>query len=526
MVFLTNRFGITSEVNSSTTLLQAGSTFTGQAEDVSNYGTIKVYVQTDVNSADGGVSLEFSTDGITWTYERVYNYFSSTPAIFNTNIKAKYFRVRYTTAAVGNQTVFNLHTTISQSTTVNGDGDVFIDFSSKYVDSFNRLRVATPVQQIEMKTTVDKNNRIIDEAAIGGATGIYEPNESAVLMSVFGSGDKIIRQTRQRGYYEAGKSLLIICTGVLNPGGLNGEGVYSRIGYFDDQDGIFIEYDGDKLYLAKRKNGSTNYIEQIDFNLDRINGSGPSGFTIDITKSQIFFWDLQWLGVGTIRFGIYSQGNPILVHKFAHANIITGTYMKSANLPIRYELESEDGSGSLRTICSTVIVDGGQDANRIPGSINTGYTTKLINGPTPVLSIRKGMNGYPQSRDTLRITGVSMAQIDNVPATYSFYLSHNHDTEFLQNPVWQEITNTASNYNMRYDVDASGFNPLKGHLTHSCFVGGHTSVPLIERNNTLITSSIETIGVTGISDIFTVVITPLNGATGSYFTSINYDILE
>lgn len=104
-------------------------------------------------------------------------------------------------------------------------------------------------------------------------------------------------------------------------------------------------------------------IERSDWNGDKLDGTGESGVTLDLTQSQIFGIDFEWLGVGTIRYFVFIDGEPILLHSQHNANSNDEVYMSTPNLPVRYSIENK-GAGaaaSLQHICSTVISEGGQE---------------------------------------------------------------------------------------------------------------------------------------------------------------------
>lgn len=79
-------------------------------------------------------------------------------------------------------------------------------------------------------------------------------------------------------------------------------------------------------------------IPQSQWNLDKCDGTGPSGYSLDLSKMQMFYMDYSWYGAGFIRWGLRTiSGNVIYVHKMANNNINTEAYMRSGNLPARYE---------------------------------------------------------------------------------------------------------------------------------------------------------------------------------------------
>jgi hypothetical protein len=79
-------------------------------------------------------------------------------------------------------------------------------------------------------------------------------------------------------------------------------------------------------------------IPQSQFNLDKMDGTGASGMNIDLTKMQMFYIDYSWYGAGFIRWGFRGQGGDcIYAHKLMNNNTNYEAYMRSGNLPARYE---------------------------------------------------------------------------------------------------------------------------------------------------------------------------------------------
>jgi hypothetical protein len=99
--------------------------------------------------------------------------------------------------------------------------------------------------------------------------------------------------------------------------------------------------------------------------------------SIDTTKVQILWMDYEWLGAGTVRIGFVIDGEFIVCHKFHHANVISSTYIKTACLPLRYEIASTGAVGSftLKQICSTVLSEGGYELRGEQHSINIPIAT-------------------------------------------------------------------------------------------------------------------------------------------------------
>lgn len=103
-------------------------------------------------------------------------------------------------------------------------------------------------------------------------------------------------------------------------------------------------------------------VPQAEWNLDKADGDGPSGYTLDITKIQMCYMDYSWYGAGKIRFGFKDQnGHVKYVHQFKHNNKLTESYFRSGNLPARYEIENSSSptfTGTLFHWGTSVIMDG------------------------------------------------------------------------------------------------------------------------------------------------------------------------
>jgi hypothetical protein len=169
-----------------------------------------------------------------------------------------------------------------------------------------------------------------------------------------------------------------------------------RVGYFGSENGIFLEL-SDQVYMVRRSNVTgtitDTHIAQSAWSNDQLNGYGTSGFTLDLTTTQIFWTDIEWLGVGNVRTGFVLNGQFVVAHVFQHANYSKAAYMTTANLPVRYEIQTLSGSApvtsNLTQICSTVISEGGyEEPFRLFSNISAVTRTLTANTWSPVMSLR------------------------------------------------------------------------------------------------------------------------------------------
>ena len=244
-------------------------------------------------------------------------------------------------------------------------------------DAFGRLRVSSPLTLFDSSHRY-RDNGLWNTATTSGGTAVFSPNEGLVNLNVTStSGSQVLRETAKVFSYQPGKSLLVFNTFVMAPAQTD---LRQRIGYFGTDNGIYIQLRGNTLSFVERSAVTglvtESIVNQTAWNADTMDGNGPSGVTLDITKAQILFMDIEWLGEGTVRLGFVIDGNFIVCHRFNHANLITSTYITTASLPLRYEITNEGTATAaiLKQVCSTVISEGGYELRGAQQAVGTSIT--------------------------------------------------------------------------------------------------------------------------------------------------------
>ena len=268
-------------------------------------------------------------------------------------------------------------------------------------DAFGRLRVSSPLTLFDSSHRY-KDNGLWNTSTASGGTAVFSPNEGLVNLNVnTTSGSQVLRETAKVFSYQPGKSLLVFNTFVMAPAQTN---LRQRVGYFGTDNGVYLQLNNNTLSFVERSivTGivTESVVNQSSWNADKMDGTGPSGVTLDITKAQILFADIEWLGEGTIRLGFIIDGEFILCHRFNHANLVTTTYITTASLPLRYEITNTGitvSPSTLKQVCSTVISEGGYELRGAQLAVGTPITapTSLAVAGTyyPVISI-KLRSGY------------------------------------------------------------------------------------------------------------------------------------
>lgn len=267
-------------------------------------------------------------------------------------------------------------------------------FPGPSTDAFGRLRASEPVALFESKLLASDKAPLHWDEALESGGGITGSTPTAAKPYIdFTSTDSTAgvytRQTFRRFNYQPGKSQLILITGVLKLSG-GGTGVERRIGYFDDNNGVFFEDDGGTVGVTIRSNDSGTPVDttvvQSDWNIDKMDGSShfntnPSEITADWKKAHIFVIDFQWLSVGLIRFGLEIDGQLWYVHQTANVNTSAIPWGSTPNLPLRYQMITTASSpaSEMRCICSAVLSEGGREPL---GTTHSHATTDHVNGNT------------------------------------------------------------------------------------------------------------------------------------------------
>lgn len=389
--------------NSSTVLLSGGSTFTGSPH-LSSLPHVMVVVEADVS---GTLYLDFSIDWNNWVSEPLSGYAveGGKNAKFVMVKGPRWFRVRYVNGSSA-QGTFRLDTyfgtfdsplqagvpgTASKDVvSVQGvEGMIPVSIQagdSGTIDAFSRLRVSQPESIFNSKQIFDNQPHFWDDQQTSGSgtSSTHSVNLAASTMSVSNTtAGTRLRQTFQRFNYQPGKSQLIFLTwGNMK----TTTGITKIAGYGDDNNGLFFKHSSGTASVVRRTKTSgsvvDNTVAQSSWNIDKMDGTGKSGITLDFAKTQIGVIDFEWLGVGRVRMGFVVDGLIVYCHQFLNANSLSVVYMSTPNLPLRYSI-ANSGSGaadSFDHICGTVISEGGVQDNGIVFSTNLG--SSFVNANT------------------------------------------------------------------------------------------------------------------------------------------------
>jgi hypothetical protein len=250
-------------------------------------------------------------------------------------------------------------------------------------DAFGRTRVSNPLTLFDSSHRYRDNNLWTSLIVGTGSTVGFVTTQGLINIGIgTTAGCSVTRESIKTFSYQPGKSLLVMNTFVPEP---PKENLRQRVGYFGADNGIYFEITGigsTSVSFVERSLslGTETRVPQSEWNGDKLDGTGHSGITLDPTKAQILWTDIEWLGLGTVRVGFVIGGKFIHCHSFHHSNIVQSTYITTASLPIRYEIANTGvttSSSILKQVCSTVISEGGYELRGLQQAVGTAVTNPI-----------------------------------------------------------------------------------------------------------------------------------------------------
>lgn len=279
------------------------------------------------------------------------------------------------------------------------------ELDPSHIDSFSRIRVSSPSYLFDSQLTYQIDTDLWDTKVVTGAGSVsYDStNRCAVISSTAGGANHVVLQSHYHAAYTPGRSQLAIFTFCFGMD-LTEAGEERGAGYYDGSNGIYLLQDSTGVHIgisSTTANGN-ELIDQADWNIDPMDGTGPSGLTLDLTKTQILVISMQALYAGRVTVGFDIDGEIVAVHTFDHSNVSLHPYIGQASLPIRYWTKSAVASASAITmdaICSSVISEGGVMLQDMAGRpfVATGELANTASGTLLVIRCKSQLNSINQN---------------------------------------------------------------------------------------------------------------------------------
>jgi hypothetical protein len=405
---------------------------------------------------------------------------------------------------------------------------VYVAINGTNTDAFGRLRVSEPYSLFDSQNRYAIDNQF-DTSTTTGATTSFLVNEASVAMITdTTSGAEAVRQSHRVMLYQPGKGLLVLATFKAATPIAN---LRQRIGYFSTQNGVYFETSGAgtgtsalkafvlRTYISGSVDNTTRRVEQSAWNGDKLDGTGPSGLTLDLSYPQILWMDFEWLGVGNVRCGFIINGQYIVCHTYQNANFYgNSVYMTTASLPVRYEITNTgatSGTSTLKQICSSVVSEGGLqpasiDHCAIRSTSLVGVATTLLPLVSITLStsalgaivIPSSVKILPTSADSFEIQLVKNATLTG--ASYS---------------------TVASDANVMFDVNATAMTG--GTIVQVDYVSGDNQGQTVLNPVSAFNWDYQLgVSLAGVSDVYTIGVRTITGSGDIIGSLTFYDLTQ
>jgi hypothetical protein len=263
------------------------------------------------------------------------------------------------------------------------------------------------------EASLDTYDALFTVEEVTGGVNTYDSVGSSNVLSVTGTiGSRVTRTTNRYHYYNPGTSNLINQTIACGDTGKVGNS--RRWGAFDNNDGLYFELAGTELGAVIRSSTSGsvthNRVARQNWNGDKLDGTGPSGHNIDLTKINVYWIDYQWLGAGRVRFGIYEpSGARLVCHSFFNAGTNNLPYMRTGTLPLRTENVNTAAAGAsseLREVCMAAYTEGdfkdyafwrAADMDVTDVTVTTGTHLLSVKSKTTINGKHNSVQTYPET---------------------------------------------------------------------------------------------------------------------------------
>lgn len=382
---------------------------------------------------------------------------------------------------------------------------------NEQLDSFGRLRTSSLHTYFDSPLKHHEEIYIWDTLTAGNGTWNYSFAQNLLEASVTGNGDRVLRQTKEYFQLQSGKSHFGFIGTVF---GATTTGVTKNVGVFDDENGFMLRQssDGSMSFIVRSSaSGSAQDISipQSAWNIDKLDGSGPSGINVDFEKLQVLTFDISYSGNGAVRFGVMIDNKMVFAHQSSSFNLYAVNNFTTPSLPISYEIESTGGASTLKQQSCCIMVEGDYQERGVQRSVNTGNTAKNVGSTlTPVLSIRLKSQYrkaviHPQSFNVLQTSN----------STTLYYAIYMFTT--LTGASWSE---SQLGTNCIAEVDTSATSLSGGILIDSGYLPAKATTTISERFNNILSLAGDIVGNT---DILTIAISGVGGSVPC-FASLNY----
>lgn len=347
------------------------------------------------------------------------------------------------------------------------------------LDAFGKLRVSGATLLGEYVFSNGTLPTQFSGVVRNGGVVSWDNNSRALVLTNTTANDSHTSWTSNTyHHYFPGSSQLFIGTFALGDTGKMG--LMREWGMFDDKNGFFFMQDDGVLGVGIRSNASGSvvsmFVPQEDWNVDRADGTGRSQMILDVTKDNIYWIDVQWLGAGRVRFGTYYNGQRVVLHEYYHGNNYSGPVTAMGSLPVCVHQMNMSATGStseMRAWCMAVWTESNLDVRTTASTALHSFSKTISVNDTyqymGTLSPRELLpNGQP-NRTLYWPTEIEASGWDTVTGAPAIFELEIYAEPVLANLSWSPVPSSTVDYDISGNFVASGVPVSKR------FVQGHES---------------------------------------------------
>lgn len=506
------------------------SSFQGVATSTVGYSNIIITIK---NSIEGELKVYLSDNSsINDATDLVYSdtIFSNVPFTKSYAITKNYYYIKYTCLSISDFTITSrLSTNDLQTNSV----QVFDSNVEAARDAFGKMRISSPQTLLDIRfpgQSSGNNDFLTNNLQLsfnitgsGSYNGTYHSTNSACTLNISGIGS-VISQSRNYCVYQPGKSLLIMMSGIIGFNSTASNGCNGSVGYFDNNNGAFfncqmVNYQNVPS-VNLRNAGTDSIIIQSSWNIDKMDGTGSSHLNLDFTKAQLFVIDMEWLGVGRVRYGFYAYGTIHYCHQITNINMLSFTpYTQNNNLPIRYQVSSTSSTNYayITQICSTVISEGGYNPIGRPFVMNTPSLT-VTQSELPFLAIRGG--GVNYNHQIILPTSLSIVNTGSNDITnYRLRLYRDGTATFAGLAGWSNVDTQSVT---QYTTSFTGFSVNGSIVVDEDFVVGRSGTSYQDLSNIFSSLLQITANAQNVSDVLVLTLVSLAGSNATSYAKLGW----
>ncbi len=290
--------------------------------------------------------------------------------------------------------------------------------------AFGEFCVAEPTPIIQGNFSYSIHADLFKTVLVASGT-VSQSNGQAVISSGAAINSSAQIASRKVIHYKSGQGIICRFTAIFSTGVT---GNTQLIGPFDSDNGFGFGINGANFSIFSRDAGSDTFVAQSNWNLDTVDGTGESGFNIDITKGNVYSIEFQWLGYGQILYRIENPetGLFIPVHAIKYAN--TATTPSIRNPSVGFCVESKNTTNDTDIIINTSSYGAFIQGKRILSGLTFGTSnsvTGISSGVETVLFTLRSLDTFNSITNRVPVNMVlfSVAQDTTKPGTFRLYLN-------------------------------------------------------------------------------------------------------